>query len=84
MADKNLDNLPEHLREDISAPTVPEPQDEDAHLAQDINLPQEDQVAGPEFDEQHYTAGQLNAGTQAAGLSPDGEYAKNREEELES
>ncbi|MBO0909840.1 hypothetical protein [Arthrobacter sunyaminii] len=39
---------------------------------------------GPEFDDRHYTAGQLNAGQQVAGLSPSGEYAKMREEELEN
>jgi len=79
--DKDLPDDP-HLREDISLP-LPEPDDEDEHLAEDAGLPQ-DAKAGPEFDEHHYTAGQLNAGQYAAGLSPDGEYAQMRGEELES
>lgn len=82
---KNSNDLPqdEHLREDISLP-APEPDGEDGHLADDINLPEEEHAGGPEFDDRHYTAGQLNAGQQVAGLSPDGEYAKMRTEELES
>lgn len=71
-----------HLREDISLP-LPEPDNEDDHLAEDAGIP-ESSTAGPEFDEKHYTAGQLNAGQYAAGLSPDGEYAQIREERLES
>ncbi|MCC3295756.1 hypothetical protein LJ756_14135 [Arthrobacter sp. zg-Y411] len=82
--DDDLQALPEHLREDISAASAPEMQDDDEHLEQDINLPAGEKVSGPEFDSRHYTAGQLNAGAQVAGLSPDGEYAKSREEELES
>ncbi|MBF4992560.1 hypothetical protein ITX31_00335 [Arthrobacter gandavensis] len=82
MADnKDLPDDP-HLREDISLP-LHEPDDEAAHLAEDAGIP-EGAAAGPEFDEHHYTAGQLNAGQYAAGLSPDGEYAQKREEELES
>ena len=82
---KNSSDLPqdEHLREDISLP-APEPDNEDEHLADDINMPEEERLSGPEFDERHYTAGQLNAGQQVAGLSPDGEYAEMRTEELES
>jgi hypothetical protein len=79
------ENLPHdpHLREDISLP-FPEPDDEDEHLAEDINRPEEHQTSGPEFDSRHYTSGQLNAGQWVPGLSPDGEYAEHREEELES
>ena len=82
---KHSNDLPqdEHLREDISLP-APEPESGDNHLADDINLPDEEPAGGPEFDDRHYTAGQLNAGQQVAGLSPDGEYAKMRTEELES
>ena len=72
----------EHLREDINLP-VANDDNEDEHLAEDINRPPEEGV-GPEFDDRHYTAGQLNAGQQVAGLSPNGEYAKMREEELEN
>lgn len=79
--DKYLPDDP-HLREDISVP-LPEPDNEDEHLAEDAGLPEESRV-GPEFDDRHYTSGQLNAGQFAAGLSPDGEYAEKREEELES
>lgn len=84
MRKDDLQALPEHLREDISATSAPNVEDEDGHLERDINLPAEEKASGPEFDSRHYTAGQLNAGAQVAGLSPDGEYAKNREEELES
>ena len=69
----------QHLREDISLP-APEPDSESEHLARDINLPPEESVPGVEFDEVHYTSGQLNAGTYAAGLSPNGEYAQKRAE----
>lgn len=72
----------EHLREDINLPAT-NADNEDEHLSGDINQPREEGV-GPEFDDRHYTAGQLNAGQQAAGLSPNGEYAKMREEELEN
>ena len=78
---KDLPDDP-HLREDISLP-LSEPDNEDEHLAQDAGIP-EDTRTGPEFDGHHYTAGQLNAGQNAAGLSPDGGYAQMREEELES
>lgn len=79
------ENFPDdpHLREDISAP-LPEPDPEDEHLAQDVNLPPDRRGSGPEFNSRRYTSGQLNAGQYAAGLSPDGEYAEKREEELES
>ena len=82
---KDDNELPsdEHLLDDISVPHE-DLGGEDDHFAQDINRPEEDQMAGPEFDDRHYTAGQLNAGQQVAGLSPDGEYARNREEELEN
>lgn len=83
---RNDRNLPqdEHLREDISLPTAENAGNEDEHLAEDINLPREEEDGGPEFDGRHYTAGQLNAGQQVAGLSPNGEYAKTRQEELEN
>ncbi|MBD8044745.1 hypothetical protein H9638_13095 [Arthrobacter sp. Sa2BUA2] len=79
------EDLPQdpHLREDISLP-LPEPDNEDEHLAEDVNLPQKNQDSGPEFDSRHYTSGQLNAGQYAPGLSPNGEYAEKRQEELES
>lgn len=80
--EKDLQGLPEHLREDISAPTVPDPADEAGD--RDVNLPEEQTLGGPEFNARHYTGGQLNAGTETAGLSTDGKYAKNREDELES
>lgn len=82
---KDDNELPadEHLLDDISVPHEDLGQERD-HLADDINRPDAEQVTGAEFDERHYTAGQLNAGQQVAGLSPDGEYARNREEELEN
>ncbi|WP_258063648.1 hypothetical protein [Arthrobacter sp. 9E18] len=73
----------EHLRDDINLPVTDTADNGNEHLAEDINLPRESGV-GPEFDDRHYTAGQLNAGQQVAGLSPSGEYAKMREEELEN
>ncbi|MET4061669.1 hypothetical protein ABIB35_003244 [Arthrobacter sp. UYP6] len=81
---RNNEDLPQdkHLREDISLP-FRETDNEDEHLADDVNLPRGESV-GPEFDERHYTAGQLNAGQRVPGLSPDGEYSKKRAEELES
>ncbi|WAP51686.1 hypothetical protein OL239_18390 [Arthrobacter sp. ATA002] len=79
---QHFSDLPQddHLREDISLPAPPA-DNEDEHLADDVNLPEEEHPGGPEFDERHYTAGQLNAGQQVAGLSPAGEYAKTRAEE---
>ncbi|WP_104055882.1 MULTISPECIES: hypothetical protein [unclassified Arthrobacter] len=82
---RNAENMPqdEHLRDDINLPVTDTADNGNEHLAEDINLPRESGV-GPEFDDRHYTAGQLNAGQQVAGLSPSGEYAKMREEELEN
>ncbi|WP_323960247.1 hypothetical protein GC088_01970 [Arthrobacter sp. JZ12] len=76
------ENLPEHLREDIGEPT-PEAVSEDQHLQQDVNIPQEQNDGGPEFSNDRYTSGQLNAGQQVPGVSPAGEYHKGRQEELE-
>ena len=76
------ENLPEHLREDIGAPT-PEAASEDEHLREDVNIPTEENDGGPEFSEDHFTSGQLNAGQRVPGVSPAGEYAAGREKELE-
>ncbi len=75
------ENLPEHLREDIGAPS-PAPESEEQHLQEDVNIPQEENDGGPEFSEDHFTSGQLNAGQEVPGVSPAGEFAKGREEEL--
>lgn len=76
------ENLPEHLREDIGAPS-PGAESEDEHLREDVNVPQEENDGGAEFSEGHFTSGQLNAGQEVPGLSPDGEYAEGRQKELE-
>ena len=76
------ENLPEHLREDVSVPTAADASD-DEHLREDVNIPTEENDGGPEFSEDHFTSGQLNSGQQVPGLSPAGEYAARREEELE-
>lgn len=75
------ENLPEHLREDIGAPS-PEAASEEEHLREDVNVPTEENDGGPEFSEGHFTSGQLNAGQRVPGVSPGGEYREGREEEL--
>jgi hypothetical protein len=75
------ENLPEHLREDIGAPS-PGAESDDEHLREDINIPSEENDGGPEFSEGNFTSGQLNAGQRVPGVSPGGEYKEGREEEL--
>lgn len=82
---RNYEDLPEdeHLRGDISIPP-PDTGSEDEHLADDVNLPPGEAPDGVEAENRPYLPGQLNAGQHAAGLGPDGEYARIREDELES
>lgn len=47
---------------------------DDEHLQEDVGAAEPEGEVGPEFSEEHYTSGQLNAGQQVPGLSPAGEY----------
>lgn len=71
-----------HLLGDINVPAE-DPESSGDQLRDDVSAPIDDDPDAAEFSQERYTAGQLNAGQQVAGISPAGEYAEKRTEDLD-